>query len=134
MLSNNIFWMWLWFLCGAMVYIGKRAFYMITGPSPVATGVISYIKVAGIPIAFRLFAESIFYWMLFNPAIAQSALSYFGWEQAASGIAVITKYAPVSALLGLSIDSMADWAIPTIIGKIPFLKDWWPQMPGPNSK
>lgn len=124
-------WLWLWFFVGALLYVIKRAFYLITGPSPAATGIISFIKVAGVPLLFRLVVDSGIYWMCFAPEVLQAGLKYFGWESAAGVIGIVTQYAPVALFFGLGIDPMVDWVIPTVVGKIPFLKDFWPQMPGP---
>jgi len=124
-------WLWLWFLVGALAYVVKRAFYLITGPNPVANNVPQFIKVAGIPIAFRLLVDSGIYWMLFAPEVTQAALKWFGWESAAGVLAVVTQYAVVALFFGLGIDPLTDWAIPTVVGRLPFLKDFWPQMPPP---
>ncbi|SRR5258708_3913163 len=127
-------WLWLWFLVGAFAYINKRAFYMITGPNPVANNVKQYISVAGIPIAFRLLVDSGIYWACFAPEVLQSGLTFFNLQKAAGVVAIVTQFAVVALFFGLAIDPLVDWAFPTVIGKIPFLKDWWPQMPGPVGK
>jgi len=127
-------WLWLWFIIGALAYITKRAFYMITGPNPVANNVEQYVRVAGVPIAFRLLVDSGIYWACFTPQVLQDGLAYFSLQTAAGVVAVVTQFAVVALFFGLAIDPLVDWIFPTVIGKIPFLKDWWPQMPGPVGK
>lgn len=124
-------WLWLWFLIGAHAYIAKRAFYMIKGPNPAASTIKQYIHIAGVPIGFRLLVDSGIYWACFSPEVLQAAFKYFGWETAAAVVAVVTRFAVCALFFGLAVDPLMDWAIPTLVGKIPFLKDWWPQMPGP---
>lgn len=130
-MNVHLLWLWFWFLFGAHAYIGKRAFYLIKGPNPVANNFREFVKVAGVPIAFRLLVDSAVYWALFTPEIAQSALTYLGWNMAAGVIGVVTQYGVFALFFGLGVDPMVDWAIGTVISKIPFLKDWWPQMPPP---
>lgn len=124
-------WLWLWFFVGALLYMVKRAFYLITGPNPVATGVGSFLKVAGVPLIFRFAVDSGFYWVCFAPEVLQAGLQFMGWQTAAGVLGVITKYAPVAFFFGMTVDPLVDWGIPTLVGRVPFLKDFWPQMPGP---
>lgn len=125
------FYLWFWFLICALAYVTKRAFYLIKGPNPVANTIPQFIAAAGIPVAFRLLADSMVFWICFTPAILQAGLQFFNWQMAAGVVAVVTKYAPCAGMFGLTVDPMMDWAIPTVIAKIPFLKEWWPQMPPP---
>ena len=121
--------LWFWFIFGALVYMVKRAYYLIKGPNPVATGVEDFVKVAGIPLGFRLVVDSGIYWACFAPEVLQSALAFFGWQAAAGTIAVVTKFSVFALFFGLGIDPLVDWVIGTVVGKLPFLKDFWPQMP-----
>jgi len=130
-MDHHHLWLWMWFFFGALTYMVKRAFYLIVGPNPVAHNIGSFLKVAGVPLVFRFIVDSGIYWICFAPEVLQSALKWFGWESAATAIAVMTQYAPVALFFGLAVDPMVDWAIPTVIGRIPFFKDFWPQMPGP---
>lgn len=130
-IQHHHLWLWLWFFVGALAYIVKRAFYLIVGPNPVAHSISSFIRVAGVPLLFRLLVDSGIYWVCFSPEVLQTGLEFLGWRMAAGVVAVITQYAPVALFFGMAIDPMVDWAIPTVIGRIPFLKDFWPQMPGP---
>lgn len=124
-------WLWLWFFIGAFLYMVKRAFYGIKPPNPVARDVSHYIEIAGIPLLFRFGLESAFFAGLFTPALAAKAFEAIGWENWTWVISIITQFAVVAFVFGMAIDPMADWFIPTVIGRIPGLKDWWPQMPGP---
>lgn len=129
--THHHLWLWLWFGVGVVVYMVKRAFYLITGPNPVAVGVGSFLKVAGVPLLFRMVVDSGLYWACFAPELLQSGFRYMGWESAAGVVAVVTQFAVAALFFGLGIDPLVDWVIPTVVGRIPFLKDFWPQMPGP---
>ena len=124
-------WEWFWFLLFALIFVSKRAFFGITGPSPVANNLKQYVYRAGVPVTVRLFLDSLIFWVMFFPQLAQSALRYFGWEEWAGTIAAITAYSPVAALFGYVVDSFADFGIGTLAKRIPFLGELWPQMPGP---
>lgn len=134
-MNGHLIWLWFWYTFGALIYMGKRAFYSIKPPNPVAHSLGEYLNfnVAGMPLLFRFVAESAVYWLCFSPQLLTAALTYFGWEKAAGTVAVITQYAPAALLFGLFADFIADWFIGTVVTKISFLdiKDWWPQMPGP---
>lgn len=130
-MTKELMWLWLWYIVGSLMYMVKRAFYMITGPNPVANDTSQYIRVAGIPLLFRFVVDSTIFWVLFKPELVQAGLKSMGWETWAWVLMMITQFAPVALLFGLAIDPLVDWAIPTVIGRVPFLKDWWPQMPGP---
>lgn len=132
-LGHELF-LWIWFGVGAMAYVVKRAFYLITGPNPVANSIGQFIKVAGVPIGFRLLVDSGIFWLIFTPQAAVALLKYFGWDVSASVLADVTNYAVFALFFGLGVDPLVDWAIPTLVGKLPGFKDWWPQMPGPLPK
>jgi hypothetical protein len=128
---NQHLWLWLWFGIGAIAYVVKRAYYMITGPNRAANSAAQYVRVAGVPVGFRLLVDSAIYWLCFSPDILQAGLQYIGWGKTAEVVAVVTTYAPCALFFGLFVDAIMDFVIPVVIGKLPFLKDWWPQMPGP---
>lgn len=127
----HLLWLWLWFFIGAFAYMIKRAFYLITGPNPVANSVNQFIRVAGIPLFFRFLVDSGIYWAAFTPEIGQAALKYLGWESGAWVLSIVTQFAVCALFFGLVIDVAADFLIGTVVNKIPGLKDFWPQMPGP---
>jgi hypothetical protein len=120
-------WMWLWYFIGVLMYWLKRAYYGINPPNPVATGYVHYIERAWVPLLIRLFADSLLFWVLFTPALAAKGLEAIGWTNWAWGVAMITQFAPVSAMFGFFSDSVTDIAI----SKVPGIKDVLPQMPGP---
>lgn len=109
----------------------KRAFYQIQPPNRVATGPLNYVQRAGVPLLFRFGLESALFWLLFTPAVADKALGTLGWTDYGWVVHLVTQFAPVAFLAGMALDPMADWFIPTVIGRVPGLKDFWPQMPGP---
>lgn len=130
-MNGHLFWLWMWFFVGAGLYMLKRAFYLITGPNPVANSVGQFVKVAGVPLLFRFAVDSAIYWSLFMPQIAQAALQYFGDDTAANIIAILTKYGAAALIFGMAVDPLVDWAIGAFFSKLPILKDFWPQMPPP---
>ena len=132
-MNTYLLWLWLWFFIGALMYIIKRAFYLITGPNPVANSVGQFIRVAGVPLLFRLLVDSGLYWACFTPQVLSAGFQYMGWTYAANVVSIVTQFAVFALFFGLGIDPMVDWMIGTVVGKLPFLKDWWPQMPAPLS-
>jgi hypothetical protein len=131
---SQLAWLWFWFLFGSMIYMLKRGFYLIKGPNPVANSFEQFLEAAWLPLLFRLVVDSMIYWAMFTPQIAQAALQYLGFQKFSGIVAVITKFAVCSLGFGLIVDSLVDWGIGTVLSKIPFLKDWWPQMPAPLPK
>jgi hypothetical protein len=128
---NHQIWLWFWFLFGAIVYMGKRAFYLIKGPNPVASNLNQFFQVAGVPLVFRFIVDSFVFWACFTPQLLAAALDYFGWQSFSGVVKTVTQFAVCSAGFGLIVDTLMDFVIGTVISKIPLLKDWWPQMPAP---
>lgn len=120
-------WLWLWFFLGMATYWLKRAYYLVTGPNPVATTYKQFLERCWVPLAVRGFLESIVFWLLFTPGIADKALAYLGWDSYSWLPLLATQVPPIAALFGHASDSIADFAF----SKIPFIKDILPQMPGP---
>lgn len=133
-MSWHLTWLWFWFLTGSAVYMVKRAYYLIEGENPVANNLDEFIKVAWVPLGFRFIVDSAVFWTFFSPLIIQAALAYFGWEKAAWVVSVVTQFAVCAFWFGLGVDPIVDWGIGTVVVKVPFLKDWWPQMPPPLKK
>lgn len=123
----HLVWLWLWFFIGMLMYWLKRAYFMVQPPNPVALDYEHFVKRAWVPLLVRFFFDSIGFWLLFNPALTAKGLSAIGWTSWAGVITSATQFAPVSALFGFFVDSIADIAI----SKIPWVKDVLPQMPGP---
>jgi len=122
-------WLWLWYFIGASLYMVKRAFYQMQPPNEVAHNVPQYVHRAGIPLLFRFGLESAIFWVAFNPVLVDKLFNALGWESYLWMISFITQFAPAALITGMAMDPMFDWFIPTVIGKIPGLKDFWPQMP-----
>lgn len=127
-------WLWMWMTVGASLYWIKRAFYMITGPTAAASTIPQFIRVAGVPILFRWAVDSGLFWVLFSQQLVSQGLKAMGWSTWAWAAMMVTQFAPMAFFFGLGVDPMVDWFIPTVIGRVPFLKDWWPQMPAPLVK
>lgn len=120
-------WLWLWFVIGMVVYVLKRAYYLVTGPNPVANSYPEFFRKCWIPLLVRFVVDSGIYWLTFYPDLlngALSILSRFGWNVQLHS--PIPQYAVVALFAGLSIDSLVDFAVT----KIPGIRDWLPQMPG----
>jgi hypothetical protein len=124
---NVLIKLWLSFLTGMAVYWLKRAYYGINPPSPVATGYYNYLQRSWAPLLVRAFIDSVIFWLLFTPGLADKALGAIGWTNYAWVVMMITQFAPVAALFGFFVDSVVDFAVT----KIPYIKDILPQMPGP---
>lgn len=126
-MNGHLIWLWSWFLVGMMTYWLKRAYYGINPPNPVATGYVDYLRRACVPLLVRGFLESLIFWLLFTPGLADRGLAYIGWESYGWAVLAVTQVAPLAAFFGHALDSIADMAV----SKIPFVKDMLPQMPGP---
>jgi hypothetical protein len=122
-------WLWLWFTVGSSIYWVKRAYYLVTGPSPIANNYHQFIQRCWIPIGIRFAVNSGIFWFLFTPGAADKALNYLGWSNFAWVVQMVTQFAVFAWAFGLSVDVISDFAL----SKIPILKDWLPQMPGPLS-
>lgn len=123
-------WLWLWFVIGMATYWLKRAYYLVTGPNPVANNYVQFIQRCWIPLLVRGFLEALVFWVLFTPGIADKLLAYFGWTSYGWAVQMITQVAPVAAVFGHTLDSVMDMAV----SKIPLVNTILPQMPGPLSK
>ena len=130
-LLNFHIWLWFWFLFGSGVYILKRAYYLVTGPNPVAESYPQFFEKCWIPLLVRLVVDSGIYWLTFYPDLLNGVLSFMsklGWNVQLHS--PIPQYAVVALFFGLSIDSIVDFAVT----KIPYVKDWLPQMPAPMKR
>lgn len=123
----HLLWLWLWFLLGMAVYWLKRAYFLVTGPNPIANNYSQFIDRCWIPLLVRAFIDSMVYWIMFTPHMASGILNYFGWTGYETSVELVTQVPPVAALFGLAIDSVVDFAVT----KIPYVKDFLPQMPPP---
>jgi hypothetical protein len=123
----HLVWVWVWFLLGMLSYWLKRAYFLVTGPNPIANSYKQFVQRCWVPLVVRGFLESLIFWVLFTPGIADRMLAYFGWTSYGWAVGLITQVAPVAAFFGHAMDSIADMAV----SKIPFINTILPQMPGP---
>lgn len=126
-MSKHLVWLWLWFGIGMATYMLKRAYYLVTGPNPVANTYRQFIKVAWIPLTVRTVVDSGIYWACFTPTLLAAGLNYLGWSSMAGVVGVVTQYAVCALFFGLAVDTIADFAI----SKVPFVNGLLPQMPPP---
>ncbi len=125
----HLVWLWFWFFFGAFMYWLKRAYYGVNPPNPVATGYKHYIQRSWVPLLVRFFLDSLVFWMLFIPGMADKLLGALGWSTMAGAVDMVTKYGVFAAVFGHTVDSIMDVSVT----KIPYLKDVLPQMPGPTT-
>lgn len=120
-------WLWAWFIVGMGTYWLKRAYYLVTGPNPVANTYGQFWQRCWIPLLVRGFLESLIFWVMFDSQIADKALTALGWTSYDWAVKMVTSIAPIAALFGHTMDSLMDMAI----SKVPFINTILPQMPGP---
>lgn len=124
---SHLFWLWLWFFVGMFTYWMKRAYYLVTGPNPIASTYRQWWQRCWIPLLVRGFLDSLVFWALFTPGFADRILGYLGWTNFAWAVSMVTQFAVFAAVFGHAVDSVLDFAV----SKIPWVKDILPQMPGP---
>lgn len=121
-------WLWFWFLVGMGIYMLKRAYYLVTGPNPVANTYGQFIERCWIPLLVRAVVDSGLYWLAFYPDLFNGALKYLGIDFQLHS--AIPEFGVVSLFAGLFVDSLVDFAVT----RLPYVKDWLPQMPAPLPK
>lgn len=126
-MNQHELWLWLWFGIGTFTYWLKRAYYLVTGPNPVASTYRQFWQRCWIPLIVRAFLDSLVFWALFTPGFADKGLAALGWESFSWAVAMITQFAVFAAVFGHTVDSVMDFAV----SKIPWIKDVLPQMPSP---
>jgi hypothetical protein len=128
MTLESLAWLWLWFIIGELAYILKRAYYLITGPNPVANNYRQFLARCWAPLLVRAICGAGVYWLTFYPELLGDALSLTGisWKIHSS----VPQHGVFALFFGLGVDSILDFAV----SKIPYLKDWLPQMPPPLPK
>lgn len=121
----HLLWLWLWFTVGIAVYMLKRAYYLVTGPNPVANSYTEFIGKCWIPLLVRGVVDAGIYWLTFYPDLFNAAIKSTGWNFQLHS--PFPEYAVVALFFGLAVDSIVDFAVT----KIPYVRDWLPQMPPP---
>jgi hypothetical protein len=119
--------LWAWFLAGMTIYWIKRAYFLITGPNPVANDLRQFVCRCWMPLLYRFAADSGIYWATFSPVMLAAGLRYVGLQNSAAMVDSITQFGFFALFFGLGVDSAVDVGV----SKIPWIKDQWPQMPGP---
>lgn len=119
---------WGWFMFGMAVYMLKRAYYLVTGPNPVANSYGEFLQRCWIPLFVRAVFDSGVYWLTFYPALLTPILKHLGWDSMVNHIqSGLLQIGPAALFFGLGVDSIVDFGV----SKVPYVKDWLPQMPGP---
>ena len=116
---------WGWFIFGMLIYWLKRAYYLVNGPNPVANTYTQFVQRCWIPLVVRAVVDSGLYWVTFYPNLLTPLLKYVGWN-------IEVQYSllhlgPATLFFGMGVDSVVDF----LVSKIPLVRDWLPQMPGP---
>ena len=125
-LFSHELWLWLWFGGGMVVYMLKRAYYLVTGPNPIANNYGDFLRRCWIPLLVRAVVDSGVFWATFYPDFLNPVISKFGFNwQLHSPMSDMPGF--VALFVGLGMDSLVDIAVT----KIPGVKDWPPQMPPP---
>lgn len=119
-------WMWLCFIFGTLIYMLKRAYYLVKGPNPIANTYAEYFRMSWIPLLVREVVDAGVFWALFYPDVVNPVFAHFGLSFQLHS-AVLSMPPVVALFLGLGMDSIVDF----LVTKIPYVKDWLPQMPGP---
>ena len=121
----NLVWLWFWFSIGMGVYMLKRAYYLVTGPNPIAKSYPQFVERCWIPLLVRAVADAGIYWITFYPDLFNYLLKLSPWD--IQFHSPIPHYGVVALFFGMGIDSIVDFGV----NKISWLKGWLPQMPGP---
>jgi hypothetical protein len=124
---RHLLWLWLWFFIGALMYWLKRAYYLVTGPNPIASNYKQFWVRCWIPLLVRFFIESLVFWALFTPGFADKALAALGWTNFSWVVSMVTQFAVFAGAFGHTLDSIMDFAV----SKVPYINSILPQMPGP---
>lgn len=124
----SLMWLWLWFIIGELIYWLKRGYYLINGPNPIANNFNQFIDRCWPPLLVRGVVGAGVYWATFYPEIVSDTLNFFHWNLQFHS--PLPHYAVVALFFGLGVDNGLDFAL----SKIPYLKDWLPQMPAPLPK
>lgn len=123
----HLAWLWLWFGVGMSAYMLKRGYYLITGSNPVANSWGQFFQRCWPPLLVRLILDSGVYWATFTPTVLVGMLRAMGWSAFANSVESVTHFGFFALFFGFGVDSVLDIAV----SKIPWIKDFLPQMPPP---
>jgi len=127
-INYHLLWLWAWFVVGEVTYMLKRAYYLVTGPNPVASTYSQFVARCWPPLVVRGVIGAGVYWLTFYPDVLNGALKYLGTSYQLHS--PVPQYAVVALFFGLGVDNLLDF----LLSKIPILSGWLPQMPGPLAK
>jgi hypothetical protein len=127
----HLLWEWLWFVLGMSIFMLKRSYWGVFGPSPIGSSYGNYFQRCWVPLLVRSFWDSLIFWICFTPQLLTAGLSFLGWNSMAGVVAVITKYAPCAAAFGYLVDSVLDTIVAIAAKHVPFLSGVLPPMPSP---
>lgn len=123
-MNLHLAWLWLWFLTGVLMYMLKRAYFMVTGPNKKVNSYTEYFQRAWVPLLVRAFGGSMIFWALFVPGFSERVLGALGWTTFAWLVAVVTQWACFAGTFGFLVDSVLDF-----IFALPGVNKFVPQMP-----
>lgn len=126
-MDYHLLWLWFWFLIGMATYMLKRAYYLVTGPNPIASGYGEFFRRCWIPLLVRAMIDGGIYWATFTPQLLGAGLEYLGWSRFHNAVVILSQFGVFAFFFGIGVDSLADFGV----SKVPFFKDFLPQMPGP---
>jgi hypothetical protein len=130
-MSLHLLWLWAWFFIGMAIFMLKRSYWGVYGPSPIGSSYGNYFQRCWVPLLVRFFWDSLIFWICFTPQLLAEGLSLLGWSSLSGGVAVITKFAPCAAGFGYLVDSILDTVAAIAEKHVPFLSGVLPPLPPP---
>jgi hypothetical protein len=130
-MSLSLLWLWAWFFAGMSMFMLKRSYWGIYGPSPLGENYADYFRRCWVPLLVRFFWDSLIFWACFTPQLLAGGLNALGWSSMAGVVALITKFAVCAAAFGYMVDSVLDTAAAIVAKKLPSMSGILPPMPPP---
>jgi hypothetical protein len=127
----HLLWLWFWFEIGMAVFMLKRSYWGVFGPSPIGSSYGNYFQRCWAPLLVRFFWDSLIFWACFTPQLLAEGLSLLGWSSLAGYVAVITKFAVCAAGFGYLVDSILDTTAAIVAKHVPLLSGMLPPLPPP---
>lgn len=127
----HLIWLWAWFFAGMTMFMLKRSYWGVYGPSPLADDYTDFLRRCWVPLLVRAFWDSLIFWACFTPQLLTEGLSVLGWSSMSGVVAVITKFAVCAAGFGYMVDSILDTVAAAVGKHLPALSSILPPMPPP---